>query len=431
MQTAAAGPRLDSGRRLKSIIGGSIGNLVEWYDWYVYASFSLYFANVFFPSGSQTAQLLNTAAVFAVGFFMRPFGGWLMGWYADRSGRKAALTLSVLMMCGGSLVIAVTPGYATIGVLAPVLLVVARLFQGLSVGGEYGASATYISEMATADRRGFYASFQYVTLIMGQLLALGVLIVLQRALPEAEIQRWGWRVPFFIGALCSVVAFYLRRGIDETPSFVAVSPSHRHGLTRQLLAHPRAVMTVVGLTMGGTISYYTFAIYIQKFLVNTTGWTRSDATLVSASTLLIYMLLQPLFGLLSDRVGRRPLLITFGALGAVMTVPFMTVLGRTQDLSTGFVVIMAALTVISCYTSIAGVVKAEMFPTEIRALGVGLPYAVAVSLFGGTVEYIALSLKTAGHESWFYWYVTLCVSASLLVYISMPDTKRYSAIKES
>jgi len=424
-------PALDSKRRLASIIGGTIGNLVEWYDWFVYAAFSLYFAKAFFPAGDQTAQLLNTAAVFAVGFLMRPFGGWLLGWYADKYGRKTALTVAVMMMCGGSLLIAITPGYATIGVLAPILLVFARMIQGLSVGGEYGAGATYLSEMATADRRGYYASFQYVTLIMGQLIALGVLIVLQHALTDAQLHAWGWRVPFFLGALCAVIAFYIIKGIDETSSFTALSERKRHGLMRQLAAHPRAVLTVVGLTMGGTISYYTFAIYIQKFLVNTSGWTKNDATVLSATTLFFYMLLQPLFGLLSDKVGRRPLLITFGALGAIMTVPFMTILSHTTDFTTAFIVTMAALTVISCYTSIAGVVKAEMFPTEIRTLGVGLPYAVAVSVFGGTVEYVALSLKEGGHESWFSWYVTVCVAISLAVYATMPDTKRHSAIKEA
>jgi MFS transporter, MHS family, alpha-ketoglutarate permease len=417
-------------RRFRSIIGGSLGNLVEWFDWYVYSAFSLYFAAAFFPKGSQTAQLLNASAVFAVGFLMRPVGGWLLGWYADRYGRKAALVGSVLMMCFGSLVIAVTPSYAAIGVTAPILLVGARLLQGLSLGGEYAANATYISEMATASRRGYYASFQYVTLIMGQLLAMAVLVVLQQILSESQLQGWGWRIPFAIGGLCAAATYYLRREIDETTSFTAATTTRRRGSMRGLLAHPRAVLTVVGLTMGGTIAYYTFTTYMQKFLVNTAGWTRADATLMSAATLFIYMLLQPVFGALSDRLGRRALLLAFGAFGTVMTVPFMTTLSRTTDFATAFVILVAALVVISSYTSISGVVKAEMFPTEIRALGVGFPYAIAVSLFGGTVEYIALSLKSAGHESWFYWYVTICIGVSFMVYVSMPDTKRHSKIRD-
>lgn len=245
--------KTNMGSRIKSIVGGSIGNLVEWYDWYVYAAFSLYFAKTFFPNGDETAQLLNTAGVFALGFVVRPIGGWIMGIYADRRGRKAALTLSVLAMCFGSLIVAFTPGYATIGVYAPVLLVSARLLQGLSIGGEYGCSATYLSEMATADRRGFYSSFQYVTLIGGQLIALTVLILLQQVfLTEAQISDWGWRIPFIIGALCAVVAVYLRRNIEETSAFKAKKTEQPPvNLLAELLRHPRAVLTVVGLTMGG------------------------------------------------------------------------------------------------------------------------------------------------------------------------------------
>ena len=404
---------------------------MEWYDWFVYAAFGLYFAPVFFPSGSQTVQLLNTAAVFAVGFLMRPFGGWLMGWYADLYGRKPALMVSVVMMSAGSLIIGITPGYASIGVLAPVLLVTARLLQGLSVGGEYGTSATYLSEMATPETRGYYSSFQYTTIILGQLLALAVLIILQQTMSEASLQSWGWRIPFIIGAAGALVAFYLRRGIEETASFVATTTKGRKNLTRQLLQHPRAFLTVVGLTMGGTVCYYTFTTYIQKFLVNTAGWTRTDATLLSALTLFLYMFLQPIFGALSDRVGRRPLLIAFGALGSLMTVPFMTILSGTADFWTAFIVVMLALTVVTCYSSIGAVVKAELFPTEIRAVGVGLPHGIAASVFGGTAEYLALWFKQIGHETWFFWYVTVCVGLSLIVYIKMPDTKTHSAIREA
>jgi MFS transporter, MHS family, alpha-ketoglutarate permease len=413
--------------RLWSIFGGSVGNLVEWYDWYVYSAFSLYFARAFFPPASQTAQLLSAAAVFAMGFLMRPVGGWLMGRYADRHGRRAALTASVLLMCLGSLIIALTPDYARIGVAAPTLLVLARLLQGLSVGGEYGASATYLSEMAGHRRRGFWSSFQYVTLIMGQLLALAVLLVLQRALTTAQLEAWGWRIPFVIGAACAVVALWLRRGLEETASFratdTAATAAARRAPLRALLAHPRAIATVVGLTAGGTVAFYTFTTYAQKFLVNTAGWTKPDATRVSAASLLVFMLAQPLVGLVSDRVGRRPVLMTFGVLGTLGTVPMLTTLAGTTGHAAGFLLLTLALLVVSGYTSINAVVKAELFPTEIRALGVGLPYAVAVSLFGGTAEYLALKAKSMGHEPWFYWYVTACIAASLVVYATMPETR--------
>ena len=413
--------------RLKSIVGGSVGNLVEWYDWYVYSAFSLYFAKVFFPPASQTAQLLNAAAVFAVGFLMRPVGGWLMGRYADRRGRRAALSVSVLLMCFGSLMIAVTPSYARIGVLSPVVLVVARLLQGLSVGGEYGASATYLSEMAGQRLRGFFSSFQYVTLISGQLLALVVLLVLQRQLGTAALEDWGWRIPFAIGAALAVAALWLRRGIEETPSFRAAAVSGGATIpgsrVRDLLRYPRQVATVVGLTAGGTVAFYTFTTYAQKFLVNSGGWSKADASRISALTLIVFVLIQPLVGYISDRVGRRPVLIAFGVLGTFGTVPVLTALAAARDETTAFLLLMSALIAVSGYTAINAVVKAELFPTEIRALGVALPYAVTVAVFGGTAEYIALWAKNAGHEAWFFWYVTACAAMSLAVYATMPETQ--------
>ena len=407
-------------------MGGSVGNLVEWYDWYVYSAFSLYFAKAFFPPGDQTAQLLNAAAVFAIGFLMRPVGGWLLGRYADRRGRRAALTASVLLMCGGSLLIAVIPGYATIGVAAPALLVFARLLQGLSVGGEYGASATYLSEMAGQKHRGFWSSFQYVTLIMGQLLALAVLLVLQHTMAPSALDAWGWRIPFLIGAACAVVAVWLRRNLSETAAFsrVKAGTGSPASSIRALARHPRAVLTVVGLTAGGTVAFYTFTTYAQKFLVNTAGFSRDDATLASAGSLLFFMFLQPLVGAISDRVGRRPVLTAFGVVGTLGTVPLLTALGRTSSVGGAFGLLVLALVAVSGYTAINAVVKAELFPAEIRALGVGFPYAVAVSLFGGTAESLALWFKGIGHESWFYWYVTACIAASLAVYTTMPETRR-------
>jgi MHS family alpha-ketoglutarate permease-like MFS transporter len=428
--TAAAPAKVrTTSSRLKSIFSGSVGNMVEWYDWYVYAAFSLYFAQVFFPKNSLNAQLLNTAAIFAVGFLMRPIGGWLMGLYADRKGRKAALMASVLLMCFGSLVIALTPGYETIGIWAPVLLVVARLMQGLSVGGEYGTSATYLSEMATKERRGFFSSFQYVTLISGQLIALAVLIVLQQTLTEEQLLSWGWRVPFVIGALCAVVALWLRRGMEETESFTKQKEAPKESLMRTLMRHPKELLTVVGLTMGGTLAFYTYTTYMQKYLVNTVGFSKADSTAISAATLFLFMCLQPIIGALSDKIGRRPILIAFGVLGTVCTVPILTTLHTIETWWGAFFLIMAALIIVSGYTSINAVVKAELFPTEIRALGVGLPYALTVSIFGGTAELIALWFKEIGMETGYYWYVTACIACSLLVYVFMKDTQKHSRIE--
>jgi MHS family alpha-ketoglutarate permease-like MFS transporter len=420
-------------RRLRSIFGGSIGNLVEWFDWYAYSAFAIYFAPHFFPKGDTTAQLLDAAAVFALGFLMRPLGGWLMGLVADRHGRKRALVLSVLLMCAGSLLVAVAPGYERIGLGATALLLFARLLQGLSLGGEYGTSATYLSEMADRAHRGFWSSFQYVTLIMGQLLALALLVLLQQLLlTEAQLQAWGWRIPFAVGALLAATALYLRRAMDETESFAAARATGdadaRRGSLRELLRYPREVLTVVGLTMGGTIAFYTFTTYTQKFLVNTGGFSKADATLVSAASMFLYMLMQPLVGALSDRVGRRAVLLGFGVLGTACFFPVLRGIAGATTLVQAFAWVMAGLAITSGYTAVNAVVKAELFPAHIRALGVGLPYAVAVAVFGGSTEFLALWFKQIGHEAYFYAYVTGCVAVSLLVYATMRDTRRHSRI---
>jgi len=418
--------------RLRNIIGGSAGNLVEWYDWYVYAAFTLYFAPSFFPSGDRTSQLLSTAAVFAVGFVMRPIGAWVMGVYADRKGRKAGLSLSVSLMCLGSLMIAVVPTYAAIGAAAPAILVIARMLQGLSVGGEYGASATYLSEMAGRKRRGFFSSFQYVTLIAGQLIALAVLIVLQFSMSEAALEVWGWRIPFGIGAVLAVVVFYIRRRLAETESFEnakAVDAPRSSG-ANLFRDHPKEAFLVMALTAGGTLAFYAYTTYMQKFLVNTSGFDRETASRVMTAALFVFMCLQPLAGALSDRVGRKPVMIGFGLIGALGTVPLFTALESVESPYAAFALVMAALVIVTGYTSINAVVKAELFPAHIRALGVALPYAIANTIFGGTAEYVALWLKDAGMERAFYWYVAAMIALSLIVYATMRDTKAHSRILE-
>ncbi|MBJ6120927.1 MFS transporter [Sphingomonas mollis] len=422
--------------RLKSILGGSAGNLVEWFDWYVYSAFGLYFAPVFFPRGSPTAQLLSTAAVFAVGFIMRPIGAWIMGIYADRHGRKAGLTVSVTLMCAGSFLIAICPGFASIGWVAPALLVTARLMQGLSVGGEYGASAVYLSEMAGKSRRGFFSSFQYVTLIAGQLLALGVLLLLQAVLSEAQLESWGWRVPFALGGLLAIIVFRIRRGLMETQSFQNAKKDN-HGNEQKKSSgmllfreHPREAITVMLLTAGGTLAFYAYTTYMQKFLVNTSGFSRETATVVMTAALALYAVMQPAAGALSDRIGRKPLMVGFGVLGLVSTVPIFTTLETVTNPYAAWALVTAALVIVTGYTAINAVVKAELFPAHIRALGVALPYALANTMFGGTAEYVALWLKNEGMERGFYWYVTALIGVSLIVYLRMRDTGRNSQIIE-
>ena len=415
--------------RLRSILAGSAGNMVETFDWFVYAAFALYFAPVFFPKGDQTAQLLGSAAVYAVGFLARPFGAWIMGLYGDRAGRRAAMIVAVGLMCLGSLIIGLCPGYAQIGLAAPAILVLARILQGVSMGGEYGASATYLSEMAARDRRGFWSGIFYSTLMSGQLLALLLLLALTAILPPEQMNAWGWRVAFIIGALMATAVLLMRRGMEETPSFKARDGS-RTATWRLVSEHPRETLMVFGLTAGGTLAYYTFGTYMQKFLVNTSGFSRDQSNLITTAALACFVLMQPLSGALSDRFGRRALLLAFGIGGVAMTWPVLSTLAETREPLTAFLLVLGSLAVVSGYTSVSAIVKAEMFPTEIRALGVALPYAIANALFGGTAEFIALSFKQAGFEPGFYIYVTVVIGMSLVTYLIMPDTRRTSRILE-
>ncbi len=416
--------------RLKSIFGGSAGNLVEWYDWYAYAAFTAYLAPHFFPKGDPVAQTLNVWAIFAVGFFMRPIGAWLMGVYGDRHGRKAGLTLSVTLMCGGSMLIAVTPGYDSIGGWATVSLVVARLMQGLSVGGEYGASATYLSEMAGAKRRGFFSSFQYVTLISGQLISLGVLLLLQSTMSEAALSDWGWRIPFFIGGVLAIGVFWLRRNLPETESFAKRSTEHKSSFGALFRKHPREAAVVMLLTAGGTLAFYAYSIYLLTFLSGTTGFSKEVSTQINAAALFVFMCIQPLAGALSDRIGRKPLMIGFGVLGVLLTWPIFTALEDVRSPFVAFLIMTGALVIVTGYTSINAVVKAELFPAHIRTLGVALPYALANAIFGGTAPYVALWFKNAGMERGFYWYVSAMIAISLVTYLRMRDTRTHSKILE-
>jgi MHS family alpha-ketoglutarate permease-like MFS transporter len=475
--TMAAPPApMSAWRRTRAILGGSAGNLVEWYDWFAYAAFSIYFAKVFFPKGDQTAQLMQTAAIFAVGFGARPVGAWLMGLYADRKGRKAGLTLAVGLMCAGSLIIALCPGHATIGDAAPVILLLARLLQGLSVGGEYGASATYMSEMAGKKRRGFWSSFQYVTLIMGQLVAALVLVILQNTLDKEQLAAWGWRIPFFIGAALAVVVFWIRTGIEESVSHQKVT---RHdpvsarqilGVSGLLLAtvaamiigftawrfadqaqygavllllltyaalaaplvsrHPKQTLAIIGLTAAGSLAFYAYTTYMLKFLTNTAGFSKATAGAINLATLAGFMLIQPLFGWLSDKLGRKTMLVFAFGVGALIAWPVFSLTAKAASPLIAFALIFAALVVQSGYTAISAVVKAELFPTHVRALGVALPYAIGNAAFGGTAEYVALWFKREGMESGFYLYVSAIMTVGLVVALLLRDTGKHSLILE-
>ncbi|MFT4068303.1 MFS transporter [Paraburkholderia sp.] len=410
--------------RIRSIVGGLAGNLIEWYDFLAYSIFSIYFAKSFFPSDRPTVQLMNTAAIAAVGYVARPLGSWLIGFYADRHGRKSALTWSVTAMCIGSLMIALTPGYATIGVLAPTVLIAARLLQGLSMGGEYGTSATYLSEIAPANRRGYYLGFLQVSVVAGQLVALALMLLMQNLLMTADqIERWGWRVPFLVGGALALFALYMRRNVVESEAFQRGAREAGPSVVTQLRTHWRQILLAIGITVGGTVGFYTYTVYMQKYLVNTVGLSKEMSTLVSAAALLLYMPLQPLFGLASDVFGRRPVLICFGLSTAVFSVPLFTALSVTHNPLVAFLLAFAGLVMLSGFTSVHMLAKTELFPVRIRALAVGLPYALTTAILGGTTEFVALRFKASGHEPYFYWYVTVWAAISLVVYLRMPETR--------
>ncbi len=423
-------PVLNSNKsRIKAIIGSASGNLVEWYDFYIYSFCALYFAHAFFPKGDQTTELLQTAAVFAVGFFMRPLGSWYFGRLADKVGRKHSMLISVLMMCAGSLVIAFVPTYETIGVAAPIILLLARITQGFSVGGEYGATATYMSEVATSENRGFLSSFQYVTLIGGQLLASAVVAILLLVLSKEEMSAWGWRIPFFIGAVLAVVSVVMRRNLVETLN-KKVSEKKEAGSFKELLRHPRSMLVVLGITAGSSTIFYTFTTYMQKFLVNTSGFEKDTATFIMTAVLFIFMLVQPLYGWMSDKIGRRLCMILFGVFGVLTTVPIMSSIAQSSSVAVVMILILLGMGWISFYTAISGIVKADLFPAHIRALGVGLPYAIANAIFGGSSEFIALKLKSIGYEQYFFYYVTVVMAIALISALAMPDNRKSGMIDQ-
>ncbi len=415
---------MQSSRRLKNILGASAGNFVEWFDWFVYASFALYFARAFFPSGDQTSQLLYTAMVFAGGFIARPVGALLFGMYADRAGRRAALTASVALMCGGALLIAITP--TGLGIISPTLLILARLMQGLAVGGEYGASATYVSEMASRERRGFWSGFLYVSLIGGQLAAMSLQVALQRLLREEALYAWGWRIPFAIGAALAVVVFWIRRNIEETQHFAQdrTAVSARGQPFALIKEFPKETAIVITLTAGGAVGFYTYAIYMQKLLVNSAGMPKDMAAEIMTGVLATMIFFPPLVGWLADHFGhKRTMLFGFGS-SALCAVPTLHALSTAQSPLTVYLLCVLVLFLLSGYYALSAILKAELYPTHIRGLGVALPYAIALAIFGGNAESAALYLKHIGFESAYFWIVAALFTFAFIAAALMPNTQR-------
>ncbi|WP_437031908.1 MFS transporter [Streptomyces sp. enrichment culture] len=419
METEAPAP--PTRRPVRQLLAASVGNAVEWYDWYAYTFLATYIADQVFPESADNSlvPLLSTFAVFAVGFFMRPVGGLLMGAIADRRGRRAALTVTILLMGGSSLLVGLTPTYAAAGVLAPVVLVLARLLQGLSVGGEFAASTTFLVESAGPGRRGLFSSFQYVSTTAGQLVASGIATLLVDTLSEDRMNGWGWRVPFVFGAVLSLVGFWIRQGAQETRS-TEQQRAPRPALFEALRRHPRESLLICGITAGGTIAYYTWTSYLPTYAELNAGVAKSDALLAGTISLAFFGLLQPLGGLLSDRFGRRPLLLFFGVGFALLSVPLL------HSLHDSFAVLLlvqcAGMVLLTGFTSISAAVNAEVFPPRVRAAGIGFPYSLTVALFGGTAPYVGTLFKDLGHSGLFPWYVAVLCLLSSLVYLRLPET---------
>jgi MFS transporter, MHS family, alpha-ketoglutarate permease len=410
--------------RRRAVAAGSIGNAVEWVDWALYSSFAPIFAGQFFPSSDQTAGLLSTLAIFAIGFVMRPIGGAVLGSYADRHGRKAGLTLTISMMALASLVIGLCPPYAAIGIAAPVILVVARLAQGFSAGGEFGTSSAFLVESAAPHRRAAVGSWQQVSVGAGVLIASLMGTVLTSMLDQQAMQTFGWRIAFVIGGLLGLVGLWLRVSVDETEHFTAAVAAGRkkaNPLRVMLVDHPRAAIRVVGITIAGTLIYYVWISYMVGYAHSTTQIPLKQAFLANTIATALFLVLLPFGGMLSDRVGRKPTLLAFAVGFFIIAWPAFALLRNDFWILLGVEIVGVVLLV--GYSANCATVMAEQFPAEVRTVGVGLPYALAVALFGGTAPYVTTWLASNGLKEWVFLYVMAAALIGIVVYATMPETR--------
>lgn len=420
-QPAPSG-RAETRRAIWNTIRGSSGNLVEWYDVYVYTVFATYFEAQFFDKADKNATVY-VYAIFAVTFLTRPIGSWFFGRFADRRGRRAALTFSVSLMALCSLVIALVPSRETIGVAAPIILILCRLVQGFATGGEYGTSATYMSEAATRERRGFFSSFQYVTLVGGHVLAQFTLLIILTAFSTDQVHEFGWRIGFAIGGVAAIVVFWLRRTMDESLSpeqleAIREGKDKSSGSLSELLTrYWKPLLLCFLITMGGTLAFYAYSVNAPAIVKTTYKDQAMTATWINLIGLIFLMAIQPIGGMISDKVGRKPLLVFFGIGGVLYTYVLFTYLPQTHSPIVSFLLVAVAYVILTGYTSINALVKSELFPSHIRALGVGIGYALANSMFGGTAPVIYQALKDRDLVPWFIAYVTVCIALSLWVYL--------------
>ena len=405
-------------QKIRSIIAASSGNLVEWFDFYIYAFTATYFAHTFSTSDNQVVQQINAFGVFAAGFFMRPIGSWLFGSLADKVGRKKSMVVSVILMALGSFIIAALPSKDSVGDFAILLLLLARLIQGLSVGGEYGIAATYLSELATEGKRGFYSSFQYVTLIGGQLLAVASISILLLFFTQQEMHDYAWRILFVVGGILALGSLFIRKAMSESATKL-----HQHkdrGTLKALFKHWKPFLIVLGITAGGSLAFYTITTYTKTFIEN----AGMDKTLVNnlfLVALFVLMIVQPIFGLIGDKIGHKTSLIIFCILALVGIYPiFMKISSNIDNKYMVFILVVALFIMLSFYTSVAGIFKAKLFPEHVRALGTGFGYAISNAIFGGSASYVALQFKNAQMENAFFVYLAILIVIMLIAAICLP-----------
>lgn len=413
--------------RIKGIVGAASGNLVEWFDFYIYAVFAAYFTHALTaPDMDPTTKAIYVWGVFAASFFMRPIGSWLFGRIADRHGRKQSMVISICLMALSSFLFAALPTYDQVGMWAPFLLLMVRLLQGLSVGGEYGAVATYMSELGLKGQRGFFASFQYVTLSGGQLLASLLGVILLGFMTEQQLNDGGWRIPFVIGGIAAILSLLARSRLEETLSHEDAEREESGSLVALLKQHWKTFLLVVGYTSAGSLTFYVVTVYSKTYLTNI-GMDGKTVGFIMTIALFVFMLAQPLFGMLSDRIGRRASMLAFSLLSAIFIYPVMVTGMRSFADSPVIITLLLIflMMLLSFYTSISGLVKAEMFPPHVRALGVGFSYAVGNALFGGSAPSVALLFKDAGIENIFFIYVIIMLMICFFCSWALPKKPEY------
>lgn len=413
--------------RIKGIVGAASGNLVEWFDFYIYAVFAAYFTHALTaPDMDPTTKAIYVWGVFAASFFMRPIGSWLFGRIADRHGRKQSMVISICLMALSSFLFAALPTYDQVGMWAPFLLLMVRLLQGLSVGGEYGAVATYMSELGLKGQRGFFASFQYVTLSGGQLLASLLGVILLGFMTEQQLNDGGWRIPFVIGGMAAILSLLARSRLEETLSHEDAKREESGSLVALLKQHWKTFLLVVGYTSAGSLTFYVVTVYSKTYLTNI-GMDGKTVGFIMTTALFVFMLAQPLFGMLSDRIGRRASMLAFSLLSAIFIYPVMVTGMRSFADSPVIITLLLIflMMLLSFYTSISGLVKAEMFPPHVRALGVGFSYAVGNALFGGSAPSVALLFKDAGIENIFFIYVIIMLMICFFCSWALPKKPEY------